>query len=172
MKNHPLLLPICLTEAQLNITTQTLWNTKAYCVHLYSFKCCIHQVQLHGIKIMDIHILECAGGEKNNNEGRCCECLLSVSITMKLPHHETPTSHCALMTLGYLSLNGESLQTIPMNLLVRIGLRLTHSFVWSGDTLKAQRDFSVKLRITIQWCFCFAVCASLPCRTSLERVLN
>lgn len=45
-------------------------------------------------------------------------------------------------------------KTIPPNLLVRIGLRLTHSFVWSGDTLKAQQDLSVKLRITIQWCSC------------------
>ncbi len=73
---------------------------------------------------------------------------------------------------SYLSLNGESLQNIPMNLLVRTGLRLTHSFVWSGNMLKAQRDFSVKLRITIQWCSCFAVCASLPCHASLSLKLN
>ncbi|KAK5858229.1 hypothetical protein PBY51_002386 [Eleginops maclovinus] len=40
-----------------------------------------------------------------------------------------------------------------MNLLERIGPRLPQS---SGDTLKAQLDFSVVLRLTIHWCSCFS----------------
>lgn len=54
---------------------------------------------------------------------------------------ETSMPSCAVMVAGYLSLNGKSLPAIPTKLLGRIELKLTNSFVWSGDMLEAQLEF-------------------------------
>lgn len=128
----------------------------------------LQEVQLHSIMMTAFHINECMGWQKEPRPLLLKSCLRHrcFSVVIGVWNYETPDSHCAVMIVGYLSLNGKSLQTIPMNLLVRIGLRLTLSFVWSGDMLEAQQDFSVELRITIQWGFCFTVCASLQSHKS------
>lgn len=54
---------------------------------------------------------------------------------------ETSMPSCAVTGAGYLSLNGKPLPAIPTKLLGRIELKLTNSFVWSGDMLEAQLDF-------------------------------
>lgn len=143
-------------------------NTKAYCVHLHSSTkySTLQEVQLHSIMMTAFHINECIGWQKEQRGHLVF--VTDVFLVIGVWNYKTPASHCAVMIVSYLSLNGKPLQTIPMNLLVRIGLRLTLSFVWSGDMLEAQQDFSVKLRITIQWGFCFTVCASLPSHKSPE----
>lgn len=128
----------------------------------------LQEVQLHSVMMTAFHINECMGWQKEPRPLLLKSCLRHrcFSIVIGVWNYKTPASHCAVMIVGYLSLNGKSLQTIPMNLLVRIGLRLTLSFVWSGDMLEAQQEFSVELRITIQWGFCFTVCASLQSHKS------
>lgn len=86
--------------------------------------------ELHSIMMIAFHVKECAG-KKYNNEGHRCDsdCLFLLCEIMRLSHYEAPMAHCAVTIVGYLCLNDESLQTIPMNFLVRIGLRLTHLFV-------------------------------------------
>lgn len=69
------------------------------------------------------------------------ESLLSHRCFLKLPLCETSMPSCAVTVAGYLSVNGESLPAIPTKLLGRIGLKLTNSFMWSGDILEAQLDF-------------------------------
>lgn len=58
-----------------------------------------------------------------------------------LPLCETSMPSCAVTVAEYLSVNGESLPAIPTKLLGRIELKLTNSFMWSGDILEAQLDF-------------------------------
>lgn len=81
----------------------------------------VHSV-LHGIMMMAFRIIECIGVSS-------CVFIMFFTKAMRLSHYEIPTSYCAVTVVDYLSLNGGSLETIPLNLLVRIGLRLTHSFV-------------------------------------------
>lgn len=70
-------------------------------------------------------------------------------------------SQCAVDGATCLWMAGPCETVSPWIFPARTGPSLSHLFVWSGDTLKAQQDLSVELRI-IRRRFCSAACASLP----------